>query len=81
MRRYERRQGRLYRSRDGMIFGVCKGLADYWNLRVLWVRIIAVAILLCTGIFPIVVIYLIAALLMKPEPYGLGASLRACPYA
>ncbi len=82
MRRYDdRRRGRLYRSRDGMIFGVCKGLADYWNLRVGWVRVIAVAILLCTGIFPIVVVYLVAALLMKPEPFGLGASLGAFPYA
>jgi len=62
------RRGRLYRSRDGMIFGVCKGLADYLNLKVLWVRIIAVAILLFTGIWPTVVIYLVAALVMKPEP-------------
>ncbi len=80
MRRHERRHGRLYRSRDGMIFGVCKGLADCWNLRVFWVRIVAVAILLCTGIFPIVFIYLIAALLMKPEPYGLRSSYSACAY-
>jgi phage shock protein C len=64
-----------------MIFGVCKGIADCWNLRVGWLRAIAVVILLCTGIFPIVVIYLIAAMLMKSEPLGLGASLRACPYA
>jgi phage shock protein C len=51
-----------------MIFGVCKGIAEYLNLKVLWVRIIAVTILICTGIWPIVVIYLVAALLMKPEP-------------
>jgi len=51
-----------------MIFGVCQGIADYLNLKVLWVRIIAVTILICTGIWPIVVIYLVAALLMKPEP-------------
>jgi phage shock protein C len=51
-----------------MIFGVCKGLADYLGLQVVWARIITVVILLFTGIWPIVVIYLIAALVMKPEP-------------
>jgi len=64
----ERRPKRLYRSRTGMIFGVCKGLADFWNLQVVWVRLIAVAILIFTGIWPIVVVYLVAALVMKPEP-------------
>ena len=64
----ERRPKRLYRSRTGIIFGVCKGLADFWNLQVVWVRLIAVAILIFTGIWPIVVTYLVAALVMKPEP-------------
>ena len=70
MTRYcpKERSTRLYRSRDGMIFGVCKGLADYLNLQVAWVRIIAVVILLFTGIWPIAVLYLVAALVMKFEP-------------
>ena len=69
MTRYaERRSGRLYRSRSGMIFGICQGLADYLNFKVLWVRIIAVTILIFTGIWPIVILYLAAALLMRPEP-------------
>jgi phage shock protein C len=59
---------RLYRSRHGIIMGVCRGLSDYFNLRVGWVRLVAVAILLMTGIWPIVVIYLLAGVLMKPEP-------------
>ncbi|UCD56467.1 MAG: envelope stress response membrane protein PspC [Candidatus Hydrogenedentota bacterium] len=64
----ERRHTRLYRSRSGMISGVCKGIADYLTLKVLWVRIVAVAFLILTGIWPIVGLYLLAALLMKPEP-------------
>ncbi len=64
----ERPSGRLYRSRHGMIFGVCQGLAQYLNLKVFWVRTTAVIILIFTGIWPTVVIYLAAALLMKPEP-------------
>jgi phage shock protein C len=51
-----------------MIFGVCQGLAQYLNLKVFWVRTTAVIILICTGIWPIVIVYLAAALLMKPEP-------------
>lgn len=59
---------RLYRSRKGVIWGVCRGASDYFNLRVGWVRFFAVLILLATGIWPIVIIYLLAGLLMKPEP-------------
>jgi phage shock protein C len=58
----------LYRSRRGVLFGVCKGVADYFNLSVFWTRVIAVAIMVCTGLWPIVGVYLLAALLMKPEP-------------
>jgi phage shock protein C len=59
---------KLYRSRDGAVFGVCRGLSEYFNLRVGWVRFFAVLFFLLTGIWPAVVVYLIAALLMKPEP-------------
>jgi phage shock protein C len=59
---------RLYRSRKGVIWGVCRGLADYFNFRVGWVRFLAVLILLLTGIWPIAAIYIVAGLLMKPEP-------------
>ncbi len=58
----------LYRSRHGVIFGVCRGIADYLNISVFWTRAIAVACLLLSGLWPIVGIYLVAALLMKLEP-------------
>jgi phage shock protein C len=69
MSRFKVRSGRgLYRSRNGVLFGVCRGLADYFNFKVFWVRCIAVAVLLLTGIWPLAGIYILAALLMKPEP-------------
>ncbi len=69
MRRFDEFSGRrLYRSRAGVICGVCRGLSDYLDLRVGWVRFFALLILLFTGIWPIVVIYFIACLIMKPEP-------------
>jgi phage shock protein C len=51
-----------------VILGVCRGLSNYFNLRVAWVRVLTVAVLLVSGIWPIVVVYLIAGVLMKPEP-------------
>lgn len=69
MKRFALPSGRrLYRSRRGIIWGVCRGLSEYFNLRVGWVRFFAVLILLLSGIWPIVIIYFIAGLLMKPEP-------------
>jgi phage shock protein C len=63
----QRRPG-PFRARDGVILGVIKGLSDYFNLSVFWTRVVAVGFLLFTGIWPIVGLYLLAALLMKPEP-------------
>ena len=58
----------LYRSRDGVIMGVFKGLADYFDLSVTWIRLIGVVIFFISGFWPIVGLYLLAALIMKPEP-------------
>ncbi len=62
-----RSQG-FYRSRNGVILGVLRGIADHFNFSVFWVRTVAVILLLVTGIWPITGLYLLAALLMKPEP-------------
>jgi len=65
---FERRQRHLYRSRSGKIFGVCRGFADYFDFKVGWVRIITVICFIFTGIWPTAIIYILAALFMKPEP-------------
>lgn len=67
-KRRHRRLNGLYRSRDGVLFGVCRGLADYFDLSVFWIRFLAVVVLVMTGLWPMVGIYLVAALMMKPEP-------------
>lgn len=56
------------RSRHGIIWGVCRGAADHFNLSVGWVRFFTVAITLLTGVWPGLIVYILAALLMKPEP-------------
>nr|WP_320191841.1 envelope stress response membrane protein PspC [uncultured Desulfobacter sp.] len=58
----------FYRSRRGIILGVCRGLAEHFNLSVFWTRIIVLALFLFTGFWPVGVLYFIAGLLLKPEP-------------
>jgi phage shock protein C len=58
----------LYRSRDGIILGVCRGVADYFDFSAFWIRVILIAVFILTGFWPVIGIYLLAALLMKSEP-------------
>ena len=60
--------GGVYRARNGVIFGVCRGLAEHFDFSVLWARVIAVIFLLVSGFWPAIGLYLIAALMIKPAP-------------
>ena len=51
-----------------MVLGVCKGLADYFDFSVFWMRFITVGVMLMTGLWPTIGLYIIAGLLMKPKP-------------
>jgi phage shock protein C len=64
----DRQRTGLYRSRDGAILGVCKGLAEYFDFPVFWMRVIALVLLVFSGIWPLAIVYFVGALLMKPEP-------------
>jgi phage shock protein C len=69
MRRFERiLGGGFYRSRNGIILGVCKGIGDYFDFSVFWARVITLVLLFLTGFWPVMILYFVAALLMKPEP-------------
>ena len=69
MRKWERIfDGGLYRSRQGVILGVCRGVSDYFDFSLMWTRILAVIFLLVSGFWPAMGLYFIAALLMKPAP-------------
>ena len=58
----------IYRARNGIIFGVCRGLAEHFDFSVLWARVIAVIFLFVSGFWPAIGLYLIATLIMKPAP-------------
>ncbi|MFW6286899.1 MAG: envelope stress response membrane protein PspC [Candidatus Sumerlaeota bacterium] len=60
----------LYRSRHGVFMGVLKGIADYFDISVTLLRVIVVLLVIFSvvGFIPALIIYLIAAMIMKPEP-------------
>ncbi len=68
MTEYRTSKRGIYRSRNGLILGVCRGVADYFDISVFWVRAVMIIIFLLSGFWPVIGIYLVAALLMKAEP-------------
>ncbi len=74
MRHYRNSRDGVYRVRNGMILGVCGGLAKFFDISVFWVRVICLMLLVFTGFWPVIGVYLLAALLMKPEPVAPIAS-------
>jgi len=58
----------FYRSRGGMVFGVCQGLSRMFGLPVFWVRVLTVILFFVTGMWPVLLVYIAAACLMKKEP-------------
>jgi len=51
-----------------MILGVCQGLADHFDINAFWIRAAFVLLFLLSGFWPVIGIYLAAALIMKPRP-------------
>jgi phage shock protein PspC (stress-responsive transcriptional regulator) len=57
---------RLYRNTtDGMLFGVCAGLADYFNIDVVLVRLLLVLVVLMGGSG--ILFYVIAAIVIPKK--------------
>lgn len=58
---------RLYRSRtERMIAGVCGGLANYFNVDPVWIRLLFLVLLLAAG--STLLIYLIFWVIVPLEP-------------
>jgi phage shock protein C len=64
----ENRTRRLYRSRDGYLLGVCRGIADYFGVDVFWTRAVAIVVFVVTGLWPLTGLYILAVLFMPLEP-------------
>ena len=65
---------KLYRSTtDKKLAGVFGGLGAYYSVDPTVLRIAFVVFLLITGVFPGVLIYIMAALIIPVEPIGLAS--------
>lgn len=60
--------GGPYRSRSGMFLGVCKGIATHYDFSLFWVRFLTILAAMVSGFWPVLLLYILAALLMKREP-------------
>ena len=58
----------LYKSRQGLFMGVCRGLAEHYRLNVFWTRAVVFVLFLFTGFWPVGIMYIVAGLLLRPEP-------------
>lgn len=68
MSRYKDNQGGIYRARNSACLGVCRGVAEYFDFSLFWVRFGVIVTMLITGLWPVIGIYLVAAFFMKPCP-------------
>ncbi|HUO75844.1 MAG TPA: PspC domain-containing protein [Candidatus Paceibacterota bacterium] len=60
---------KLYRSpRDGMLFGICAGLAHYLDIDVVFVRLIVVVLTFLAHIWPVVLVYAVGMFLIPIDP-------------
>ena len=60
---------RLYRSKNGEILGVCRGIAEWRDYPVDTIRLIVVLIAIFTAIAPCLIIYFILGLVLPVNPY------------
>lgn len=60
-------QKKLYRSMDNKIFGVCGGIAEYFDLDPTIIRLLWVVATLFTAAFPGVLAYIICALIIPKQ--------------
>ncbi len=60
---------RLYRSKNGDIFGICKGIAQWKDFPVDYVRLAFILIAVFTAIFPCIIIYCVLAFILPVNPY------------
>lgn len=61
-----RRRG-LRRSRNGILFGVCQGFADWLEIPAWPLRLGVLVAFVFSGFWPVGALYLVAAIVMKPE--------------
>lgn len=68
---------RLYRTRDGVIAGLCDGLGHYIRVDPVVLRLILLAVTFLTGIVPGVLTYVAAWIIVPAEPIAIPVRPQA----
>lgn len=64
---------RLYRSREKMFGGVLGGIAKYFGIDPTILRVIYVVVAFLMGVWPAIVVYVVAMIIIPEEPKGADA--------
>ena len=60
---------KLYRSDTNKVFaGICGGIGEYYDIDPVIIRLVWMLVVILTGIFPGVVVYLIALFIIPDGP-------------
>lgn len=60
---------KLYRSpKDALVFGIAAGVAQYFQVDMVFVRLMLVALAFLTGWWPMFLVYIAAVILMPIDP-------------
>lgn len=60
---------KLYRSpKNALLFGIAAGIAHYFSVDVVFVRLAIIVLTFLSGIWPMVLIYLVAIFLVPVDP-------------
>jgi phage shock protein C len=71
---------RLYRSTDDRMFaGVCAGIADRLGMDPSVVRVVYALLALVSGIVPLLIVYVVLAIVVPEEPPGILGSIPFQP--
>ncbi len=59
---------KIYRIEQGAkLFGVCGGIAEYFNIDATLVRLVWAVLSLCTAAFPGIALYVVAGLILPKK--------------
>lgn len=80
MTAFRRAAGRFYRyPQRGWVAGVCAGIADWLDINVKWIRVLAILALIFSGVFPLVLVYAGLWYAMDEAPEGHATRQRRTP--
>lgn len=68
MSKYYDKHGGIYRARDGVFLGVCKGISEYFDFSLFAIRVAMIVFFIFSGFWPVIGVYLVAAFFMNPKP-------------